>query len=169
MSRFPVINAGTTPTIGVLNQMIPQRAVKSASTSRSSANTGTTLTADPDLTVPVDANATYDVEISLPYNGAATGTGDIKFSFSVPSGASITGGFEGIANPLGVAILPVTTASTLFSASNGTGNALWCKISCTLFTSGTSGSLTLNWAQNTSSGTATTLLAGAKMSAARSK
>jgi len=166
MSRFPVINAGTTPAIGVLNQMIPQRAVKSASTSRTST---TTLTADPDLTVPVDANAAYDVEISLPYNGAATGTGDIKFSFSVPSGASITGGFEGIANPLGVAILTVATGSTLFSASNGTGNPLWCKISCTLFTSGTSGNLVLNWAQNTSSGTATTLLAGAKMSAARVK
>ena len=158
------LNAGQRLTAGVLRSALGLRARKAADTGRSSASTGTTLTADPDLTLAVLANSVYLVKFSLLYKGAATGSGDIKLSFTVPSGASLPGGFEGIANPLSVAILPVTAASTLFSASNGTGNPLWCMVTATLVTSA-AGSLTLNWAQNTSSATATTLMAGSSVEA----
>lgn len=154
--------AGQRLTAATLNAAIGLRAAKGANTPRS---TNTTLTADPDLSVAVLANSRYLVTLSLPYNGAATGTGDLKLGFSVPSGSTLPGGFLGIANPLGVAILPVTAASTLFSATNGTGNPLWCQVTATLFTSTTAGSLILMWAQNTSNATATTLMAGASLQA----
>jgi hypothetical protein len=164
MSQYPPINAGTTPTIAVLQAMLPQNGLKSSGTPRTST---TTMTADPDLSVPVAANAKYDVEMTLVYNGAATGSGDLKFQLAGPSGATFAGMFTGIANPLATAVNSVTLSTTQVSYGNGTGNPLPCKVSGTLFTSATPGSLTLNWAQNTSSGTATTLMTGSKLSARR--
>lgn len=164
MSQYPVVVAGIAVTSALLQSMLPQNALKSSSTSRTST---TTLAADPDLTVPVLANGKYDVELSLVYNGAATGAGDLKCSWSVPSGASFAGGFVGVSNPLGVAILPVTASSVQVTYGNGTGNALWCMVSGTLFMSSTPGNLVLTWAQNSSSGTATTLMTGSKLSARR--
>jgi hypothetical protein len=159
--------AGQRLTAAALNAAIGLTARKGADTARSSANTGTTLTADPDLTVAVLANAAYLVTFSLLYKGAATNTGDFKFSFSAPSGATLAGGFLGINNPLGLYILPVTVSSTLVSYSNTTANPLWCEVTATLVTSSTPGNLTLTWAQNTSSATATTLMAGSSLQAAQ--
>lgn len=159
--------AGQRLTAAALNAAIGLTARKGADTARSSANTGTTLTADPDLVIPVLANAAYLVTFSLVYKGAATNTGDLKFGFSVPSGATMPGGFLGITNPLALEILPVTASSTLVSYSNGTGNPLWCQVTATLVTSSTAGNLTLTWAQNTSSATSTTLMAGSSLQAAQ--
>lgn len=164
MSQYPVINAGTTPTVTVLQAMIPLTAAKVSSTGPRVNNT---LAADPDLTIPVAANARYLVTLSLKYNGNTTGSGDFKFSFSVPSGATFEGGFLGINNPLGVYVLPVTASSVLTSFSNGTGSPLWCMVKATLATSGTSGSFTLNWAENTTNATGTTLMAGSSLEAVR--
>jgi hypothetical protein len=158
--------AGKRLTAAALNAAIGLSAAKGGDTNRSSANTGTTLTADPDLTVAVLANTSYLVRFSLLYKGAATNTGDLKLSFSVPSGATLAGGFLGIANPLGVTILPVTSAaSVLVSYSNGTGNPLWCQVTANLVTSAAAGNLVLTWAQNTSSATSTTLMAGSSLQA----
>jgi hypothetical protein len=148
----------------LLQSMLPQSAVKASGTSRASS---TTLTADPVLTVPVVASATYDVELSLLYNGAATGAGDLKYQWSVPSGATFAGWSEGITNPLGVGVGSVTASSVQVSYGNGTGNPLGCKVSGTLFMSTTGGNLVLTWAQNTSNATATTLMAGCKLVARR--
>lgn len=154
--------AGQRLTAGGLRAALGLSASKGADTARAST---VTLTADPDLTVAVSANAVYVVKFSLLYKGAATGTGDFKFGFAVPPGATFAGGFLGIANPLGVTVGPVTASSTLVSYGNGTANPLWCEVNATLVTSGTAGSLTLTWAQNTSIATATTLMAGSSLSA----
>jgi hypothetical protein len=154
-------SAGQRLTASGLRSALGLRARKAADTART---TTVTLTADPDLTLSVLANTVYLVKISMLYKGAATNTGDFKLGFSVPSGASLAGGFTGIANPLGVTIIPVTASSTLTSYSNGTGNPLWCMVTATLVTSA-AGSLTLTWAQNTSSATATTLMAGSSVEA----
>jgi hypothetical protein len=61
----------------------------------------------------------------------------------------------------------MTASSTLVSYSNGTGNPLWAQVTATLITSSTAGNLVLNWAQNTSSATATTLMTGSSMQAAQ--
>lgn len=164
MSLFPVITAGEVVTSPLLQSMLVQRAIKTSNTSRS---TNTTLTADPVLTIPVVASATYDFELSLLYNGAATNAGDLKFQLSAPSGATFAGWDLAVTNPLGTGIGSVTLSTVVVSYGNGTGNPLGCMVSGTLFTSGTAGNLVLNWAQNTSSGTATTLMTGSKMSAAR--
>jgi hypothetical protein len=107
------------------------------------------------------------VTFSLLYKGAATNTGDLKFSFSAPSGSTFAGGFLGITNPLALYILPVTVSSTLVSYGNGTSNPLWCQVTATLVTSSVAGAFTLTWAQNTSSATATTLMAGSSLRAAQ--
>jgi hypothetical protein len=156
--------AGQRLTAAALNAAIGLTARKAANTARALT---TTLTADPDLTIPVLANSSYLVTIFLLYNGAATNTGDLKFGFSVPSGASLPGGVIGVANPLAVFTNSLTASSVLVSYGNGTGNPLWCGVTATLLTSSTAGSLTLTWAQNTSNGTATTLMTGSSMQAAQ--
>jgi hypothetical protein len=156
--------AGSRQTAGALDAALGLTARKAADTARSST---TTLTADPDLTIPVLANSSYLVTISLVYKGNTTNAGDLKFGFSVPSGATLPGGFLGITNPLALYIVSVTASSVLVSYSNGVGNPLWCTVTATLLTSGTAGNLTLTWAQNTSNGTATTLMTGSSMQAAQ--
>lgn len=154
--------AGQRLTASQLRGALTLTARKTADTART---TTVTPAADPDLTLAVAANSVYLVKVSLVYKGAATNTGDLKFSFSVPSGATFAGGFVGIANPLALYVLSVTAASTLVSYSNGTGNPLWCEVTATLVTSSTAGFLTLNWAQNTSNATATALMAGSSLEA----
>lgn len=152
--------AGERLTASTLNEALTLSAAKGADTART---ISTTLTADPDLTVAVLANSLYVCRFSLVYKGAATNTGDLKFGFSVPSGAAFAGGFIGVTNPLGAYLASVTASSILVSYSNGTGNPLWCQVTATLTTSATAGNLTLTWAQNTSSATATTLMAGSSL------
>ena len=152
--------AGERLTANELNTALTLSVAKGADTARSLT---TALAADPDLTVAVLANSLYVVRFSLPYKGAATGTGDLKFGFSVPPGATFAGGFIGVTNPLGVYLVSVTASSTLISYGNGTGNPLWCEVTATLTTSATAGNLTLTWAQNTSNATATTLMAGSSL------
>jgi len=160
---LPVFKAGTRLTAAVLNGAIGLTAIKSADTGRAST---TTLAADPDLTVAVLANTAYLVRISMLYKSGTTNTGDLKIGFSVPTGATFAGGFLCISNPLGVAIFPVPTASTVMvSYGNGTSNPLWCEVTANLVVSTTAGNFTLTWAQNTSSGTATTLMAGSSLQA----
>ena len=163
-NKYPNINAGTTPTATVLNEMLPLEAMKAASTSRTST---TTLTADPDLTFALEANAAYDFELELLYNGGTNGSSDLKFAFAGPSGWALTFGAMITGIPLGVASIGGTEGSTVTVGTGGTSTPLYTRLSGRLVTSGTAGSLTLTWAQNTSSGTATTLTAGSKMRARR--
>jgi hypothetical protein len=166
MSRYPVINAGTTPAVGILNEMLPQEAFKASGTSRAST---TALTADPDLAVPVEASATYDFDMDLVYNGGTNGSSDLKFAFTGPSGYAMSWGAFIVAIPAGVASVGGTQATTMASGTVGAGTMLAVRVSGTVTTSTTAGNLVLTWAQNTSSGTATTLMTGCKMSARRVK
>jgi len=160
MSKYPVINAGTTPAVTVLQEMLPDIAVKSSATSRAST---TTLTADPHLVVSLEANAVYEFDLDLSYNGGTNGSSDLKFAFTGPSGYSMTFGTLLVAIPAGVTLGGGTQASTLVSGSVGTSTPLYARVSGTVTTSTTAGSLTLTWAQNTSSATNTTLTTGCKM------
>lgn len=160
MSKYPVINAGTTPTVTVLNEMLPDIAVKTSNTSRSST---TTLAADPHLVLALEANATYDFDLDLSYNGNTNGSGDLKFGFTGPSGFTMAFGTLVVSIPAGVSLGGGTQSTTVVSGSAGTGTPLYARASGILTTSATSGTLTLLWAQNTSSGTNTTLTTGSKM------
>ncbi len=128
----------------------------------------TTLVNDSALVIPVAASATYDFDLQLFYKGFTTGSGDIKIAWSLPSGATLVGGGDFIANPLGVTQLFYTQATaSIFSASNGTANPQPIRTWGTLVTSTTAGNMQLQWAQNTSSGTATTVMTGSVLTAQR--
>ena len=65
---------------------VPLAAVKVVDTSRAST---TTLANDPELSLAVAANVIYRFWAYLDYEGGTTGSSDIKWSFSVPAGATL--------------------------------------------------------------------------------
>lgn len=166
MSLYPVITAGMALTSALLQSMLTQSAFKASGTSRTST---TTLTADPDLSVPLAASATYDFEMDLVYNGGTNGSSDLKFGFTGPSGYAMNFGAFIVSIPAGVASVGGTQVTTTASGTVGAGTPLAVRVSGAVTTSLTAGALTLTWAQNTSSGTATTLMTGCKMRARRVK
>jgi hypothetical protein len=143
-----------------LNEMQPLNAYKPAQTSRAST---TTLAADPNLAAPVVAAGVYEVECYLNYTGAAQGSGDLKFAFTGPSGATFTWSALGFAVSGGFTTPEMICNNTLTSTrqvGSNSGSTVDCWIKGSLIVSSTAGTLTLTWAQNTSSSTATVLSAG---------
>ena len=113
---------------------------KTANTSRAST---TTLAADPHLVVAVEANATYNVIAQLVWR--PSGSGGFAVGFTGPSGAEMIF----IDNDSGSSLL--ISDSLTFNVTTG------ATIGGTLVTAGTSGNLTLRWAQRISDATATVL------------
>jgi hypothetical protein len=111
----------------------------------------------------IPASTTWKFLLTVLYNGGTTGSSDIKVGWSLPSGATLFGMTTSVANPLGVAIIYFTQSSTIFSASNGTGNPLAAFFSGSIIMGATAGTVQVQWAQNTSSGTATTVMTGSDL------
>jgi len=133
-------------------------------TGSTSATSDTTVDADPHLTSAVDANSTYVGYFVLFMTG--TDASDFKYSLTVPTGAT---GFH-VPMGLGTAVtdsaagtLNVNGTST-FSTTKAVGTdasfTTVAMIHVVVNTSVTAGSVTLQWAQNTSDATATQLFAG---------
>lgn len=164
MGTYPQILAGMALTSALLQSMLPQQVLKASSQSVTSS---TTLVNDTVLVLPVSANATYRFELEILYNGNSAGSSDLKFGWLLPSGASMNWGAAGQGTGLGP-FFPVGTASSTFAyGTNGTGNPLSLTASGTLVTSSFGGNLQLQWAQNTSNATATTVQAGSILIARR--
>lgn len=134
--------------------------------SDTSRNTTTTLANDPDLTVAVAANKTYWCEVLVQY--LASGTFNLKAAFTMPAGAAFNG--EMISMPAGGgsfapngldAANPLN--SVTFHIAGGGAFELTARLSGLLVVAGSSGSLTLQWAQDTSGATNTTVRAGSFM------
>ena len=137
---------------------VPIAVSKPSDTSRAST---TTQTADPDLSLALAANASYSITGYLAYANASASAGDLKYSFTAPSGNTT----------LWSSIRIDLTGTTTIAGPNaaGTGNNMTAQTSSsadrsvhvfgTVATAGTSGNLTLNWAQNTSNATATIIRA----------
>lgn len=128
--------------------------------SNESVTSSTTLQNDDELKYAMAANTNYHFEISVLYTGATAG--DIKFSINLPSGADLwasgiipSGGtvsmFGPITSPLGV----ISGLDAL-----GTTNPTMIFIRGVVMNGSTAGDLQFQWAQNASSGTATTVYAG---------
>ncbi len=127
-------------------------------TADQSVTSSTTLTNDNHLAVSVQANAVYDLRLLITYDGSTSG--DLKIQFNVPASAVL----------VGQAHAPVSTAASQqdyqdFSISAGItinygvlGATTVGSLSGTLVTSGTAGTVQLQWAQLTSNGTATRIL-----------
>jgi hypothetical protein len=134
-------------------------AYKPSNTSRTST---TTATADPHLTFTVEANTVYTLNGFLVYDGVDTG--DLKFGFTAPAGTTGSwwpGAADSSMNALAYAprwgALTDVTSATMAAGAQGAGTILAAEPRGLVVTSGTPGTFSLVWAQNTSSSTATIL------------
>jgi len=176
MAKYPPTPAGARIDSTLLQSMLPEYVVKTTDTDRTST---TTMSPDPDLTAPVVANAVYCVEFYIYYGGAynadSAADGDFVTSWSVPSGTS---GFKSVIGP-GSNASSSSLAHTVNSVRLGvhqlaTNVQYACVRNSTtllqlayeqgIITVGsTPGNVTLQWAQDSASATATRVAGGSFM------
>lgn len=115
------------------------------------------------------ASATYRVDCMLDYEGGTNGSSDIKVNWVIPAGSTLILGlpaYETTTGTVGAPLVMKGAAALAFGTSTaGTLRAL-C-FSGTLTMSSTLANLQLQWAQNTSSATATIVHAGSYLTVAR--
>jgi hypothetical protein len=155
VSQYPIILAGMRLTADLLKAMQPLWAGKTVTTSRAST---ITRTADPELQLPVEANAEYVIEAYIRYSGVVAG--GMSLQLTGPSGSSGSWGARTInvgetaASGLSSAVrTPIGTAKDFEAIS--TTSAQTINISGRLITSSTAGTFSVDWAQDDSDATAT--------------
>lgn len=156
-----------------INDWRPVSATKAAATSR---NTTVSNLADPDLSIPLLAGATYNLLLQLYLSSAANAAGDFRGAFSWTGTASVTVGGLGLVTGLasgGSGDLIASPATRLDATSptldflTGTSTAgmlavLHGRITCT-----TAVQLTLAWSQRVSNANDTRVLEGSNLTAFR--
>lgn len=164
----PVFAAGDVPTASQVNEWFvnvnwARKPVNESVTS------STTLQSDDHLFVPVQANAAYFMTCVIKYDGDSAG--DIKVLFRLPTSATLNGLgntlIGGAASQSDNQNVPyVENASNIWGCL-GTGTTLYGMVSGLVLTSSTAGTVSVEWAQNTSSATATRVLIGSFLDLAR--
>lgn len=156
---WPEILAGQKITGTLLNNMMPVTAIKTASTSRAST---TTISADPELQLSVEAGAEYVGEFYFRISGVAAG--DMDLQFTTPAGATGSWGGTRLTAPAaddgtGGARTSVRAALnaeiSLSTPSTTTAQVVNGQFRITM--GGTSGTLSIDWAQGTSNATASVM------------
>lgn len=161
----PTWSVGQVLSASDVNQwFVPVAVVKPADTAR---NSTTALANDPDLVLNLAANSTYHVQGVIFYDGPAAGASDIKYTFTVPTGASgqyfmprqnLSGNFAGAFSNF--------WTDTNSANTNSVGTFMILGVSGLLITV-TAGALHFQWAQNTSNATNTRVRANSFLSAQR--
>ena len=176
MAKYPPTPAGTRIDSALLQSMLPEYVVKATNTDRTST---TAMSPDPDLTAPVVANAVYCVEFYIYYGGGhdtdSTADGDFVTSWAVPAGTSglksvigpganaASSSLAHTVNSVRLGIHQLTTNVQYACVRNAT-NLLQLAYEQGIITIGaTPGNVTLQWAQEASSATATRVAAGSFM------
>ena len=145
---------GDFATTGIGGQVFAR---KTADTSRAST---TTATADPHLSVAMQANATYVIDGFIIYNAGTTG--DMGMQFGVPAGA--TGDWNAVGWGRGAGASVGTDGFTVRLNDNsitqnrtygGDTTDITAHVKGIVITAGTAGNLTVDWAQAASDATAT--------------
>lgn len=163
MPTYPALAIGQRLTAALLTSMLPVQVKKASGTSRAST---TTLAADPELVLPVEANASYRVIIALKYEGgnASGSLGRFKWSPTGPAGA--TGDFT-LQGPQAAGNVFASDQSgtmglgqTFSMGAGGAGVAFGLLAIGTLIVAGTAGNFTITWAQADSNATPTIVYAG---------
>jgi len=161
MSQYPVLYAGQRFTAALASSMLWLDAFKTASTDRTST---TTITADPELQIAVEANAEYEFQFMLRIGGNTTGKIDIQMT--TPSGA--TGSYSctrlstsatadsGDATEVRTSPRILYNVETTFNPISTSAHQVLIG-SGRLITSSTAGTFSVDWAQNVSNATATTM------------
>jgi len=152
--------AGQTLTAGYLRSWMANWAalsiVKLADTSRAST---TTLTADPELQLAVVANTTYTFDAELFYDA---GAGQFNMFFAGPAGSTISWVPAGLDPSVTAAASGIirTGRNGQVVGEAGAGTVVTAFPRGIITVAGTAGTVSVNWAQGTSSATATILKAG---------
>jgi hypothetical protein len=156
---YPTLLAGQRLTAALLRSMLPQIVRKTSDESRSAT---TTFADDTHLTFAAEANAVYVMDGWIKY--FADPTPDIQMQFTTPTGTLgewawlMPGSGTGASGTTGYSIRTDTIDVSGSRTGYGTSNSNHFTPVSGLFRIGTTaGSITLQWAQNTSSATATTL------------
>lgn len=165
---FPTFPSGHVPSADEMAALLPLFAKKTATQAVTSS---TTLVNDNELFVSVLANATYEVDTFIIYDGAA-GTA-IKVGFTAPSGATLDWWNNGTSggNTSFINTGPfwgwsaIGTSNTIGTA--GAGSEGVCRPGGILVTSSTPGTFQLQWAQGSSNATAVHVFAGSTMTLRR--
>ncbi len=145
--------AGQILTADELNAALPiPPAVKSADETVTSS---TVLQNDDHLLVAVAANTTYLLELDFVFS--ANASGDLKTTFTVPSGTT------GALNMTSDAGTSTGVSMTSTAVWDGTGADEQARIFGRVVTSSTAGTIRLQWAQNASFGTGTIIRNGSSL------
>lgn len=132
---------------------------KTADTNR---NTTVTTAADPDLTYAVPAAGTYQVEATLIFDSANAAAG-FKYTYGFTGTQTLNVGFEtgfvnaGIVGPTNINNL--TAGARSYGTVSTTANSNYVILTGTFLIT-VAGTLSINWAQSSSSATNSTLRAG---------
>lgn len=167
MSTYPSWQAGQRITAALLNAGLAQSVIKPGDQSVTSS---TTLQNDNALVIPSSAlvlNAQYLFTCNLIYEGGTLGSSDLKISWSVPAGATLRLSLKAqnaSGNPNNNDLIQGANGTC---GSGGAGNVLAALMAGSLIMGGTAGAVQLQWAQNTSSATATIVHAQSTLSLTR--
>lgn len=157
MTTVGQIQAGSVLTAGMAQSVAPLSAYKS---SNQSVTSSTTLVDDSALYVPLLASAVYFFTCVLGYEGGTRGSSDIKVAWSLPTDASMVYALTGYTTGGDATAGYWETESASPTGTNGSTTPISAVLNGTVTMSSTAGNMQLQWAQNTSSSTATTVLAG---------
>lgn len=156
MSAAGQINAGGRIFATAIRGVAPLAAFKAGDENRI---TNTTPSNDSALFLPnLQASAQYFVVCFLDYEGNTAGSGDLLWTWSVPSGATMryTAPYlSAVASPTVQVGVTKKDTDTVTAATTGTGTLMAVTMTGTLQMSATAGTLQLKWAQAHSSATPT--------------
>jgi hypothetical protein len=158
---------------GAITELRAVAAHKASTTARTST---IVLASDADLTIALPADSTWQFECLQLLSSAANAAGDYQMQFAFPSGATCSYGAWGLDNGIAsgtLAQLEGKSGAQLDVATPSTAIPYGCSTTPTgLLVVGrvavvAAGSLTLQWAQNSSNVNATSLLGGSHLIARR--
>lgn len=147
--------AGDRPTALNLNDRLPQPIRK---VSTQIVNNSTTLVNDTELSWPLSANAEYCLDLYI--INTSTATADFKFKFTLPAGATCV--WSAIYYDPGTSAVTLGSGFTgaTTAVNNGLAGPVLTAVHMSIVTSATTGSITLQWAQNVAVVTDTSVSAG---------
>lgn len=137
--------------------MATYRPVGVPKTSDQTVNNSTTLVNDAELLVPVDADATYHLDLTMVYNSGVTP--GLKWAWSYPTGLVILRG-AGFGYFGGSWSGNTFTDQTVVTTLAGFAGELYYRLAAIVVVASTAGTLQLRWAQATANASNSVVRAG---------
>lgn len=143
---------------------VPIAAYKSADQTVTSS---TTLVNDSALAITIQASSVYNVEMYIEYEGGVQGSSDLKFTWTLPNVTTFhyTNLRVNTSGQIATGMMQFGSDTVVAATNGSTRNGIMLK--GVIFGATSSGVVQWRWAQNTSSGTGTTVHAGSYLLANR--